>query len=781
MDRSSAYIYGSTAAVGSATNRTASYDLSARREPSYTEMSSRTGRTRTRDRSADFSVVKMRRSNSLELSAPVKPRIRDRSTDFSINGIERISSRPKTAIYDSKFDAKEYMELTGSADRYVTVQKYKNTNTDIDNLVEEERRSKAYSKIINQSSSLQQEVDASRACMSDMFMNTGGFSTKTVAAIAKEVIYKEDKGPKNYNWRKEMSSYEEKLEVLNAHKKTVQESTRATRDAYRSTNSKIRDYDLESRKTVESDRFMSKPASTTISRDRNYTCDSTVPARKHYDTNHNMDDASHDYTEPAGKKGAWRKDLERYESELQLKKVEKENERKISDYKKTWNAPSSDSIPYTTSHRSALPAQTQTNGITEIDSTLSTTCYNYTSNKSEVKPNNSTPNDEPSKNWRTYDSTTKSEVAQDQHKISPPPKKYNSVKIEEEYTSQLKKSEATMKDEPKVETKKPTPSWKMTDPKKNEQTKDMTLIPATEERKSEETPKPTPKWKKPESTVKEEPKVETPKWKKPDSKVKEEPKEETPKPTPKWKKPEPKVKEEPKEETPKPTPKWKKPEPKVKEEPKEETPKPTPKWKKPETKATEEPKEETPKPTPKWKKPEPKVKEEPKEETPKPTPKWKKPETKAKEEPKEETPKPTPKWKKPETKVKETLEGQEIVEISTKTETPTTQYNSNDTKKDEEKESKPETKSNKTDATPPEDGEEDKKKKDEAKEEEEEEDTTGMKAMRKETDDKFSNMEAEFEQGRSKLAALRAKMKRLREASKAAAAADEAAEATRKG
>merc|ERR1711872_358694 len=572
-------------------------------------MSSRTGRTRTRDRSADFSAVKMRRSNSLELSAPVKPRIRDRSTDFSINGIERISSRPKTAIYDSKFDAKEYMELTGSADRYVTVQKYKNTNTDIDNLVEEERRSKAYSKIINQSSSLQQEVDASRACMSDMFMNTGGFSTKTVAAIAKEVIYKEDKGPKNYNWRKEMSSYEEKLEVLNAHKKTVQESTRATRDAYRSTNSKIRDYDLESRKTVESDRLMSKPATTTISKDRNYTCDSTVPARKHYDTNHNMDDdASHDYTEPAVKKGAWRKDLERYESELQLKKVEKENERKISDYKKTWNAPSSDSIPYTTSHRSALPSQTQTNGITEIDSTLSTTCYNYTSNKSEVKPNNSAPNDEPSKNWRTYDSTTKSEVAQDQHKISPPPKKCNSVKIEEEYTSQLKKSEATMKDEPKVVTKKPTPSWKMTEPKKNEQTKDMTLIPATEERKSEETPKPTPKWKKPESTVKEEPKVETPKWKKPDSKVKE------------------------------------------------------------------EPKDETPKPTPKWKKPEPKVKEEPKEETPKPTPKWKKPETKAKEEPKEETPKPTPKWKKPEPKVKETIEGQEIVEISTKTETPTTQY-----------------------------------------------------------------------------------------------------------
>merc|ERR1711872_87466 len=127
-------------------------------------MSSRTGRTRTRDRSADFSAVKMRRSNSLELSAPVKPRIRDRSTDFSINGIERISSRPKTAIYDSKFDTKEYMELTGSADRYVTVQKYKNTNTDIDNPVEEERRSKAPRSSTNRALYSRRWMRAEPAC-----------------------------------------------------------------------------------------------------------------------------------------------------------------------------------------------------------------------------------------------------------------------------------------------------------------------------------------------------------------------------------------------------------------------------------------------------------------------------------------------------------------------------------------------------------------------------------------------------------------------------------------
>ena len=50
---------------------------------------------------------------------------------------------------------------------------------------------------------------------------------------------------------------------------------------------------------------------------------------------------------------------------------------------------------------------------------------------------------------------------------------------------------------------------------------------------------------------------------------------------------------------------------------------------------------------------------------------------------------------------------------------------------------------------------------------EEEEDISGMKAMRKETDNKFADMEAEFEAGRSKLAALRARIRRTREMSKA--------------
>ena len=49
---------------------------------------------------------------------------------------------------------------------------------------------------------------------------------------------------------------------------------------------------------------------------------------------------------------------------------------------------------------------------------------------------------------------------------------------------------------------------------------------------------------------------------------------------------------------------------------------------------------------------------------------------------------------------------------------------------------------------------------------EDDEDESGMRAMRKETDDKFSDMEAEFNAGRSKLGALREKMKKLRERTK---------------
>ena len=52
-------------------------------------------------------------------------------------------------------------------------------------------------------------------------------------------------------------------------------------------------------------------------------------------------------------------------------------------------------------------------------------------------------------------------------------------------------------------------------------------------------------------------------------------------------------------------------------------------------------------------------------------------------------------------------------------------------------------------------------------EESEDENVSEMKAMRKEMDLKMLNMEAEFAQGASRMSALRLKMKKLREASKA--------------
>ena len=50
--------------------------------------------------------------------------------------------------------------------------------------------------------------------------------------------------------------------------------------------------------------------------------------------------------------------------------------------------------------------------------------------------------------------------------------------------------------------------------------------------------------------------------------------------------------------------------------------------------------------------------------------------------------------------------------------------------------------------------------------EESEEDASGMKAMRKEAGDKLLGMEAEFEEGRSRLAAIRARIRRARDMSR---------------
>merc|ERR1719297_186105 len=134
--------------------------------------------------------------------------------------------------------------------------KYSSSNgeaKEVNSMMEEERRSKAYSKITGSQTAQSLETDSERATLTDIFCNTNGFSAKTVQAIYKETLYKDGEKPKNYSWRKDMEAYEDNLEKMSEHKKTVRDSTKATRDVYKNTDAKIRDYERESRRNYEDD------------------------------------------------------------------------------------------------------------------------------------------------------------------------------------------------------------------------------------------------------------------------------------------------------------------------------------------------------------------------------------------------------------------------------------------------------------------------------------------------------------------------------------------------
>jgi len=755
MDQSSAYILGSgltRADSLKSSSRPSRYDTLKREYTSPTSFSNGVGnvsinsttkydvgrsRARERDYSTDYSA-KPRRSTSMDYSAPIKPRmrdasadysatpkmrIRDRSRDYSVNGMDKISSRPSTVMIDTKlysdYETRPLKEvkIQNSTDSYLTMQKYSDAGAtkDIDNILEGERRSKAYSKIVDQSSSYQQELDATRATMSDIYMNTNGFSAKTVAAITKEVVYKEDKGKKNYSWRKDMESYEDTLEQMQAHKQNVRKATESTRDVttFKNTDSKIRNYERESRRNTDHD---TKQITIEIQpykpKERTPALDSYKPVQipsykppetKTYNNYEKENDA------PV-KKGSWRKDIAKYEEDLEIKKVQKDNQRKIQSYETTPKDETPSFTPRTVkieiekpniksrtvnievetsnkySSKSANIPNTSIDTTTtwkkptsyaKADDAISDTKSQYGKNidvQKSVETKQST-------NWDKKTETTSKIEKSKELEIKPTPKKYDltsSTKpvhvepaaVETETTPKWKKPEAKKEEEPKIVENKPAPKWG----KKPESE-------PTEVSKTSDT-KPSPKWKKkaevkPEETksspapvkkveeskpvatkVEVEETKPTPKWKKSETTPKEEDKPapakvEEAKSTPKWKKPETAKKEEAKVEEAKPTPKWKKPETTKKEEPKVEEAKPTPKWKKPESTKKEEPKVEEAKPTPKWKKPDTTKKEETKVEETKPAPKWKKPEATKKEEPKVEESKPAPKWKKPETTKKE--------------------------------------------------------------------------------------------------------------------------------
>jgi len=774
------------------TDKTSSYTPSLKRESSFSTDSGRAGRTRYRDHSVDYSSRPSRRSSSLEISAPIKPRARDISIDLTssrrdyTNGISSTSSyvsssrasRPKTTNFDDEH-SEEYKRIMSNTDKYLTMSKYSKQDKEteeVNGMVEEERRSKAYSKIINQQSAASLETDSTRETLNNIFMNTSGFSAKSVQAITKEMLYKEER-PKNYGWRKDMENFEDNLEKTAQHKKNVRIATQATRDVgFKDTNSKIRDYDRESRRNVDADTpqtngiiINTKPITQTPSY-------SSTIERKNTENNSyrssqtisSISDSMTDTTEV--KRGSWRKDMEKYEDQITKKKQSDtkidltqkvtssavNSEPKTYSWQKSNNSSTDKKISETAKDASSSWKKPET--VKEVEVKSSEPAWRKTETVKIEEPKKTEPA------WKKSVTVNKVEPPKvsEPEKSVPKWKKPETEKVEDVKPVQQPATEQRIPTAPLTTDEKTTSSWKKPESAKKEEAK-------TPETKATETEKPVPKWKKQTAVKKEEPapaepEKSVPKWKKPEPAQKEEAKPvetkatEPEKPAPKWKKPEAVKKEEPKPVEPKPTeaeksvPKWKKQPAVKKEEPKPAEPeKPVPKWKKPAAPKKEEPKPAEPeKPVPKWKKPQAaKVEEVKPAEPEKPVPKWKKPAAPKKEEPKEE-PESIPTVSVPEV----VKEPEPEPEIQTKTECDTTETANSAVSNSEE----------------PTKAEEEK-----TEEEKEEEDVTGMRAMRKEQASKFSDMDAEFAAGASKLSALRAKMKALRMKHKAAAEADAAA------
>jgi len=789
ISRASAYMID----TGS-NNRSSSYTPSystLKRESSFTD-SSRTGRNRYRDHSTDYSTRPSRRSSSLEISAPIILRTRDISTDLGsnkrdyTNGISSTNgytssartTRTNTTKYDDEEHSEEYKKIMSSTDKYLTMSKYNKADketSDINGMIEEERRSKAYSKIINQQTDISLEKDCTRSALTDMFVNTGAFSAKTMQAINKEILYKEDKGTKNYSWRKDMESYEDNLEKMNEHKRNVRESTKATRDvSFKDTNSKIRDYDRESRRNVDYDSAKSnsvvinnKPNTETANyktvterNNNNHRTNSTV-------TTNGLDNNSDSNTEI--KRGSWRKDLEKYE--------EKNSHKNIRIDSSINATPSSgDSQGKTYSWKNPKGVEKENTQITKTDTSTS-------SKKTEnvIHVDIKTVDPKPVKTEDPYHVKPTASWVKPQAKP-----KVESLNTEPENPAEPDKPPTA------VATLKNPESIKKEELKLTEQEKPVSKLkkPASEKENVQlvepvETEKPKPKWKKPENTKKEESKHVQPEMTTPELKKTEDRKKEESKTSETGHETNQKEKDQSKEPG-KTVPKWKKPEIAKKEEPKAEETKPVPKWKKQTTAKKEEPKPtETEKTVPKWKKQVPAKKEDPKPaETEKPMAKWKKPDAPKKEETKPTEPeKPSPKWKKPAasknieskpTEPENTVNKCETKPVPEEAESTTTAV------KDPEPEidRKVENNDDKPTESP---GEQNENKEDvKTEEEKEEEDVTGMRAMRKEQASKFADMDTEFAAGASKLSALRAKMKALRMKHKASAEADAAADAARK-
>jgi len=188
LDRSSGYLLGSMSNV-----LPSSSSVRRARESSLTSLGRVTSDTTT-------SSVRMRDSSLTRGGRP--------SATESVRNSVVIPSSFETAKYNREQEMKE-IHLNFMKQYDTTKKKL----ADEPVVEDTERKSKAYQRIVNNDPPRYlDEREAKKACVSEMFMDTSKFSTKTLSAINGldgAVLRKKDKA---YNWRKEMDDYEKRTE-----------------------------------------------------------------------------------------------------------------------------------------------------------------------------------------------------------------------------------------------------------------------------------------------------------------------------------------------------------------------------------------------------------------------------------------------------------------------------------------------------------------------------------------------------------------------------------------
>merc|ERR1712228_1125527 len=120
------------------------------------------------------------------------------------------SMKVETALETAKYSREQQMKEIHNN----FMKQYTDTRKKLNDEPEDaERKSKAYQRIVNNDPPRYlDEREAKKARVSEMFMDTSKFSTKTLSAInglEGAVLRKKDK---EYNWRKEMDDYEKRAE-----------------------------------------------------------------------------------------------------------------------------------------------------------------------------------------------------------------------------------------------------------------------------------------------------------------------------------------------------------------------------------------------------------------------------------------------------------------------------------------------------------------------------------------------------------------------------------------